>query len=64
MQSDSQFFELLSIVKPEPLIHTLENGIEIEKLHLIANPDSEDIKEAIHYSSVVLTFLRLHRLGS
>ena len=62
-QLDSEFFELLRLVKPEPLIRTLEKGLELEHIYLAANPDSEEVKDSIHYSTVVLTFLRLHRLG-
>lgn len=60
---DNQFIEVLSLIKPETLIATLEDGIEIGKLKLLANPHSEEIKNSIHYSNVLLAFLRLHRLG-
>lgn len=63
-QNDSEFFELLTLVKPEALIRVLEKGISIEKLELIVDPDSKEGQEAIRYSSAVLTFLRLSRLGA
>ena len=59
-QQDNHFFELLSLVKPEPLIRIIEHGLEVEKL---LNADSEELNDAIHYSNALLTFLRLHRLG-
>lgn len=60
---DNSFFNLLTLMPPEKLLPVIEKGLEIHKLELIINPDSEEIKDCIHYSSTVLAFLRLRRLG-
>lgn len=60
---NTNFLQLLANIPPTKLIPVLEKGLELEKLELIINPESEEVKEIIHYSTAVLTFLRLRRLG-
>lgn len=55
--------EVLTLIHPDTLIPVIEKGLEIERLELLTQPESEELKESIHYSTIVLTFLRCRRLG-
>lgn len=63
MENQDQFHELLTLIDPDRLIPVIEKGLEIEKLELSIDPDSKEKKDTIHYSTVLLLFLQLHRLG-
>jgi hypothetical protein len=54
---------VLNIADPAFMIPVLENGIEIEKLCLAANPDNEDSKVRLRNSRVLLSLLRGQALG-
>lgn len=60
---NAAFFELLTLTPPDVLLPVLEKGLEIQKLELLINPDSQDIQRSINYSSAILAFLRLNRIG-
>ena len=60
---NGQFLELLTEIDPQKLIPVIEKGLEIHKLDLVLDPDSEEIQDSIRYSRAVLTFLYGRRLG-
>jgi hypothetical protein len=55
--SYNNLIEALALIEPTALIPTLEKGIEIAKLELAANPNSDDLKISIKNSRIFLSLL-------
>lgn len=53
----------LNLIDLSKIIPTIEQAVEIQKLHLEVNPEDPDAAERIRNARVLLSFLQFRHLG-